>query len=332
MTRRISLLGIVALLSGCVTTSRIDRTSEPLQKLLAEHRDAMLQCAPVELARAEHALDATRHESYMGRPVSARQFLDEYENQVKAAYLGSRDPWCLPDRDGDGIPDREDECPDKPGPASTRGCPIPDSDGDGIPDEQDKCPSQPGPAVTGGCPVRDMDGDGVPDHQDKCPGVPGPAANNGCPLADSDGDGLPDDQDACPREAGPAENKGCPYQRIRVTDTRIELNERVFFQTGKARILPESFPLLGEVAQALRSHPALKVRVEGHTDSVGNERANKRLSQERAQSVRQYLVGLGIAPDRLVPVGYGDERPIDDNSTAAGRAVNRRVEFHILSK
>ena len=120
------------------------------------------------------------------------------------------------DRDNDGIPDDEDECPGKPGPASNDGCPRDDGrdgdddrDNDGVPNDEDECPDVPGPPSNDGCPL-DTDGDGVLDTDDACPTVPGPPENDGCPL-DTDGDGVLDVDDACPTVPGPASNDGCPF-------------------------------------------------------------------------------------------------------------------------
>jgi OmpA-OmpF porin, OOP family len=111
-----------------------------------------------------------------------------------------------PDRDGDGITDTEDSCPDVKGVAALRGCP--DKDGDGITDTEDSCPDVKGLAAFKGCP--DTDNDGIQDKDDKCPREAGPAANNGCPVRDRDGDGIEDKDDACPSDKGPASTKGCP--------------------------------------------------------------------------------------------------------------------------
>lgn len=117
-----------------------------------------------------------------------------------------------PDADGDGIPDKDDACPSTGGPASNSGCPVTDTDGDGIPDNLDQCPNQAGPASNGGCPPpADTDGDGIIDTQDACPNQAGPASNNGCPLpVDTDGDGIPDNLDECPNQAGLPIFNGCP--------------------------------------------------------------------------------------------------------------------------
>lgn len=116
------------------------------------------------------------------------------------------------DRDGDGIVDTEDLCPDTPGIAALNGCP--DKDGDGITDASDKCPDVAGIAEFEGCP--DTDGDGITDAEDKCPDEAGPAENGGCPIKDRDGDGVIDDNDNCPDEAGTAENNGCPEKSLMV--------------------------------------------------------------------------------------------------------------------
>ena len=107
----------------------------------------------------------------------------------------------------------------------------------------------------------------------------------------------------------------------------------IHFDTGRDVIKSESFPLLDQVAKLLTEHPEMKrVRVEGHTDNVGNAAYNKDLSARRAASVVRYLIGKGVGQSRLVPAGYGFEQPIASNATALGRAKNRRVAFTILDE
>jgi outer membrane protein OmpA-like peptidoglycan-associated protein len=101
----------------------------------------------------------------------------------------------------------------------------------------------------------------------------------------------------------------------------------IHFATGKADILPESQPMIEEIVTLLKSQPALKVGVEGHTDNTGTAAGNKTLSEARAKSVVAAIAAKGIAVARLDAVGYGQERPIGDNRTEAGRATNRRVEL-----
>lgn len=242
---------------------------------------------------------------------------------------------CPPqDRDGDGIPDHLDACPDQPGIPEFDGCPAPDRDGDGIPDHLDACPDEFGLPEFDGCPPPDRDGDGIPDHADACPDEPGLPELDGCPPRDRDGDGIPDHLDACPDEPGVLEEQGCPrkYTLVVLKRERIEISEQVHFATGKHTILSDSFELLNQVAQVLKDHPTIKLRIEGHTDSVGNDASNLRLSQRRANSVRDYLIAQGIDPNRLIAVGFGETMPIASNATASGRSLNRRVEFNITER
>jgi outer membrane protein OmpA-like peptidoglycan-associated protein len=233
------------------------------------------------------------------------------------------------DSDGDGSIDADDKCPTVPGPIDNGGCPWIDADGDGVLDHLDKCPREPGPKENDGCRWPDGDGDGIADKDDKCPLHPGPAALGGCP--DSDGDGIADADDQCPKVAGDAETKGCPrYKQIVVTQSKIELGEKIFFAFDQATILPKSFGLLDEVGRALRDAPQMRVRIEGHTDARGNTPHNLALSQARANAVREYMVDHGVGADRLQSVGYGSGQPLDSNATTAGREQNRRVEFVIL--
>jgi len=114
---------------------------------------------------------------------------------------------------------------------------------------------------------------------------------------------------------------------------KIEILQKVHFATGRARIMPDSFSLLTQVAQVLKGHDEIKkIRVEGHTDSQGSDRYNQGLSKRRANSVKAYLVRKGVDSNRLDAVGYGEAKPIAPNSSAVGREANRRVEFIILEK
>ncbi len=228
-----------------------------------------------------------------------------------------------PDRDGDGVPDKDDLCPDQPGPVATRGCP--DRDGDGVPDKDDQCPDQPGPVATQGCP--DRDGDGVPDKDDRCPDQPGPVALRGCP--DRDGDGVPDRDDRCPDTPGLASNFGCPEVTKEDKETLTFAMKAVQFETAKSTFLPQSFEVLNRIVDILKRYPDYKMRISGHTDSVGSTASNQTLSERRAQACYDYFIARGISANRLSYAGYGKARPIADNRTAAGREQNRRVEFEI---
>ncbi|QDG54886.1 OmpA family protein [Persicimonas caeni] len=254
------------------------------------------------------------------------------------------------DQDGDGLLDNEDQCPMDPedidGFEDEDGCPDDDNDGDGIADVTDQCPfvkeDVDGFRDEDGCPEFDNDFDGIADLNDQCAGKPedfdGYQDEDGCPETDNDADGIADMLDKCPLEAedydGDVDDDGCPEERklVKVEGDQIKLNEKVHFKTAKSDILPQSYPLLNEVAEVLAANPTIKVRIEGHTDSRGSDRYNQKLSDERAASVVQYLVGRGIDSSRMLSKGFGEDRPIEDNATKAGRAANRRVEIHITER
>jgi len=231
-----------------------------------------------------------------------------------------------PDSDGDGIEDAKDSCPNEAGPKELNGCP--DSDGDGVADKDDACPSTPGLASLAGCP--DADGDGVADKDDACPNEAGPAANKGCPWPDSDGDGVLDKDDQCPEVAGTVANNGCPEVTEEVQKQLNDYARTILFDTGKSSIKAESTSVMVDIIQILNEYPNAKFTVEGHTDSVGSESTNQKLSESRANSVRDFLIDKGIAADRLSAIGYGEAKPIATNNTRAGRAQNRRVEINLV--
>lgn len=229
------------------------------------------------------------------------------------------------DRDGDGVIDDEDKCPDVKGLASLQGCP--DRDGDGITDADDKCPDVPGLARYQGCPIPDTDKDGINDEVDKCPTVPGLARYQGCPIPDTDGDGVNDEEDKCINEKGPASNFGCPVISEEIIKRMKVAAKNVFFATGKYELLKKSHNKLDDVVTILNENPSYKVQIDGHTDSQGSDELNQTLSENRAAAVRSYLEGKGIAANRLSSAGYGETQPVSDNKTAKGRAENRRVEM-----
>ncbi|MEO7315993.1 MAG: OmpA family protein [Ginsengibacter sp.] len=233
------------------------------------------------------------------------------------------------DRDGDGVADSLDRCPDVAGPAALKGCP--DRDGDGIPDIDDKCPDVPGIAKYNGCPIPDTDGDGINDEQDKCPNVPGVARYQGCPIPDTDGDGVNDEEDKCPTEAGPASNYGCPVIEKVVIEKVNKAAQNIFFATGSSKLLSKSYKSLQEVASIMKENPSFKVSVEGYTDNTGGDELNQKLSESRAASVKEYLLQQGVDESKISSKGFGPSDPIADNKTAAGRAKNRRVEMKLTN-
>ena len=245
---------------------------------------------------------------------------------------------CTRDSDHDGVPDYRDDCPNTK-PEATKhvdenGCDK-DSDGDGVPDYMDKCPNTPEAAYNyldeNGCPL-DMDEDGVPDYMDKCPRTVYAARQHvdtcGCDK-DSDLDGIPDYLDECPYVAGVKENKGCPQVKRAITTLLKKAMTGIQFETGKAVIVKKSYGILDEIAKVFKENPDYIIEVQGHTDNVGKADVNMFLSEKRAQAVREYLVKAGVDGTRMTAHGYGSTVPIADNSTKAGRAKNRRVEFKI---
>lgn len=245
------------------------------------------------------------------------------------AEAGTPVPGPASDTDGDGLTDALDKCPTAPGLPQNGGCPDSDPDQDGLLSSIDKCPTEAGPASNGGCPDDDPDKDGVRGAADRCPNAAGSPSLRGCP--DKDGDLVADLDDDCPEKAGTEQNRGCPvYRSVKVTQTKLEINQKIFFAFGKAEILHKSYELLDEVVVALRDHERLCVRIEGHTDSKGSPQQNLKLSADRAAAVRDYLFTHGIEGTRLSSRGYGDAEPLDDNRTTEGREKNRRVEFTIV--
>jgi OOP family OmpA-OmpF porin len=228
-----------------------------------------------------------------------------------------------PDTDNDSIPDKLDACPTEKGLIKFNGCP--DSDGDGVADKDDRCPAVAGPVALKGCP--DTDGDGVADIDDKCVDKPGTIESEGCP--DSDGDGVFDNVDRCVDKPGTAETKGCPVIEETVIAAIKKSADGIYFDNGKATLKSASFRNLDKLVDILNEYPEAFVEIQGHTDNVGGADANKKLSQERADAVAEYLKGKGFDANRLKSVGYGQEMPIANNSTRSGRSKNRRVEFKL---
>ncbi|MCW3116339.1 MAG: OmpA family protein [Chitinophagaceae bacterium] len=231
------------------------------------------------------------------------------------------------DRDNDGVVDSIDACPDVAGVAILKGCP--DKDGDGIADKDDKCPEVAGLAKYQGCPIPDTDKDGVNDEEDKCPSEPGVVRYQGCPIPDTDNDGVNDEEDKCPNLPGVKENQGCPVIKEEIKK-KVELAARnIYFATGSSKLLAKSNKGLNEVVKVLNDDPGMKLAIDGHTDNTGKAEKNQILSEARAAAVKNYLVSKGIDQSRLTSAGYGQDQPIADNKTAAGKAKNRRVELKL---
>ena len=214
------------------------------------------------------------------------------------------------DRDNDGIVDSRDVCPDlaedQDGFQDDDGCPDFDNDNDGIQDGKDKCPSEP------------EDKDGFED-------------SDGCPDTDNDKDGVPDARDNCPDVAGDPNKNGCPFKAPAKLEDNFIL-DGVNFRTGSAELTEDSYTKLDDVYEQLAKYSDRKYEIAGHTDNTASDKINIKLSLDRANAVREYLINRGVEGGRLVGKGYGSSRPKADNKTAAGRSINRRIEFYRIKK
>ncbi len=344
---------LVALaLTGCANEGLMAQQYGALeQDIQTVH--ALSNCAPKDLALADANYQFAQIEFDEGDLNRASQHIAIAREHVQVAQQCapvSEKPTSTPkpkngDSDGDGVPDSDDQCPnqaeDLDGYKDMDGCPDLDNDGDGIPDTVDKCPNEAedrdGFQDQDGCADLDNDADGIADTLDACPNVAGPASTKGCPVTDADHDGVPDDKDKCPTQPetvnGYLDDDGCPDekpQRVEVTQNQIIIKQRINFTTGKATILSDSYPVLNDVVQVMKDYPNIHVEIGGHTDNVGDDNQNQRLSKDRADAVFEYLLAHGVAAQRMLTVGYGETRPIDTNMTDDGRMNNRRVEFMII--
>jgi outer membrane protein OmpA-like peptidoglycan-associated protein len=260
------------------------------------------------------------------------------------------------DNDGDGIDDALDRCPNDPEDIDNYedgdGCPDVDNDRDGFLDVEDRCPNRPENLNNyqdeDGCPdvipIGDTDGDGLTDDVDRCPydaeDLDTFEDEDGCPDPDNDFDGVLDAVDECPFEKetynGVEDEDGCPDEaapRVIVEKARIKITDNIYFETASSEIKIISYELMNEIVAVVKAHPELlKIRIEGHTDNVGDDLYNLKLSQSRAESVAQFLIDAGVESGRLDPAGFGEARPISTNDTNQGRSENRRVEFLIIER
>jgi OmpA-OmpF porin, OOP family len=344
------LLIALTVLPGCPGNTLRDHMKGVREVIKQARENGAYVCAPKELAMAESHADFTDAELYAGEYFPAKREAKIAEENAQLAFDKSPKEKCgkLPppppkekDTDGDGLIDKIDKCPTEPEDKDQfqdeDGCPDPDNDQDGIPDKTDKCPLDPEDKDNfedeDGCPDPDNDKDGILDADDKCPNEPGPKENGGCPDKDKDGDTVVDRLDKCPDVPGPPDNDGCPKQKfIVVTKEKIELKQKVHFATNKSIIMPDSFAMLTEIADVLKERKEIRIRIEGHTDSRGSLKHNMKLSQARADSCKQFLVGQGVDPSHMETRGFGPTQPIADNRTASGREQNRRTEFMITSQ
>jgi len=235
-----------------------------------------------------------------------------------------------PDSDRDGLADTEDKCP-RAAALSPDGCPL-DSDDDGVVDADDYCPREAGDKENG-CPDPDKDGDGVPVPCDKCADEKG-VAPDGCPIRDQDGDGFMDDVDKCTDKPetknGFEDGDGCPDEVPAEVQKFSGAIEGILFQQNEAKILPRSFAKLDEAVAVLTKYPEIKLEISGHTSSEGDAEHNKKLSLDRADAVKAYMVGKGIDEKRVQTRGAGSSESVADEKQPGGMEKNRRIEFKVL--
>lgn len=228
------------------------------------------------------------------------------------------------DVDGDGFTDFEDACPKVFGVAAMQGCP--DTDRDGIKDSEDPCPNQSGSLAMGGCP--DTDQDGLADHEDECPVNAGSIALRGCP--DSDGDGVTDAYDNCPHNAGSLTNKGCPKIEPSTRDLMKKANEEVKFVSESAKFQETAIEVLQEILSVLEAHPYYELIIESHVFNESKEDAFElKLSQDRADVIKEFLVTNGINSEKIIAVGYGSFKPHYFNQEELQTEFIERLEFKI---
>ncbi|MDD5309652.1 MAG: OmpA family protein [Deltaproteobacteria bacterium] len=247
-----------------------------------------------------------------------------FQNMEQRAFIGFAFEPSMADRDGDGIGDSEDQCPDEPedkdGFEDSDGCPDPDNDRDGIPDVVDQCPLTP----------EDKDGDR---DDDGCP----ESAEESAAESDRDKDRIPDDKDKCPDQPetynGKDDKDGCPDEGdVQVTDGFIKVLKKINFEYNSDKIKKDSFKILDDVAATIIESPQIDlIEVQGHADERGNEMYNLRLTDSRAAAVLKYLVGKGVDRKRLRSVGYGEYCPVNPAHNEPAWEENRRVEFRVLS-
>jgi outer membrane protein OmpA-like peptidoglycan-associated protein len=230
------------------------------------------------------------------------------------------------ENDDDGVVGSEDDCPNASGLVKYHGCPVPDTDSDGINDENDKCPTAEGLVKYKGCPIPDVDKDGINDEADKCPTAEGLSRYQGCPIPDTDKDGVNDEQDKCPSIPGIIGNNGCADAQPFVN----EISSQLKFESGKVNLRKKIYLGVDSLVVFMQENPNTSLVISGHTDNTGTLKINQKLSLQRAMVVSNYLIKKGIDKKRISQIGFADTRPIADNKTLKGRALNRRVDIEVV--
>ena len=175
----------------------------------------------------------------------------------------------------------------------------------------------------------DVDSDGVLDRDDDCVDQAGDSKNKGCPWPDKDNDGVPDDKDNCPEEVGTQENNGCPIVPSKFTEFIESDKNNILFTVSSSQLDSDAKFTLNSVKILLDFYTKTSITIEGYASTDGSIDYNQKLSEERAMEIKNYLVSNNIAPERLNIIGYGESRPVANNSTTYGRAKNRRAQIKI---
>jgi len=203
-----------------------------------------------------------------------------------------------------------------------------DTDGDGVSDLYDRCPEVKGLAAKDGCPDVDTDEDGILDSKDRCPYLPAPGTPDGCPNPDIDNDGVLNTADKCPNVHGLMSNNGCPGEP---KPTIIIPISNVYFDVNKSNIKPQYLKTLNDNSEIMKSSPDRKFNIVGHTDNSGTETYNQKLSENRANAVRDYLIRRGVSAENLIIEYRSYSDPASSNNTQQGRALNRRVSIEPIN-
>ena len=341
--------GLLRLASRYAIAPELELVPEWEGRLTTPNGDAMELAQELRMGLATRARDGWAVSAGMGVGLGDAIGRPAFRYLLSLNYTAPPDG----DRDGDGLTNEADLCPDEPedldGYIDQDGCPDLDDDADKVPDLVDGAPRIPedrdGFEDGDGVPEYDNDGDGLLDRVDQCPNeeedFDGFADGDGCPDLDNDGDGLADLLDRCPdipSGALPgAKTDGCPESLagiyVTLTCTEVVLGAPLRFGVDDDIMDARSLQLLDRAAEALAGAPEITlVRVEGHADSDASEEHNLDLSTRRARAVLTYLIYKGVGEGRLEAIGFGEGAPIASNGTVEGKAANRRVALRILSR
>jgi len=315
---------------ACTSSVWVERNAKTMEASLSEIRDQGISCAPKEMAYAEAHLVFAKTASADGRMHEAKEQIDESKSLIRLVVSKSTGAECDGDRDGDGLVDSLDQCPDIPEDFDNQddndGCPEYDRDGDSIPDDRDQCPTQAEDKDKfrdqDGCPDPDNDEDGLLDQMDQCPNRAEDVDDfedlDGCPDIDNDKDGIRDDQDDCPSRPGPKAKRGCPekYRTLILRAHTIVLKRPIAFKKKTADWNRRSHGTLIELVRVMKRYPSMTLRIDGYA-------AKRRLARKRARAIMNFLIKKKIERSRLAATGEMT------SSTDEPEPSVERIELHI---